>query len=304
MKYILLSLLFFVTSLSHAQTESEAYKKKYDKLISQVGVAGVGVETLLNHWEAEDSLNADMLLGRFRYHFVKSQTTEIVQKTEDRYLGMSPTFKLKDTLDRYVYYFQEQMFKDEGFGKSVKVLDKLIRLYPDNLDYRMLKGDAYLAYEKGNPDLTVDYLIALSEEAAERSEDWKHGDRSVTRDDFSELMQDYCYALYQLGTPSAKEGFFNLSQTLYECFPSNLNYLNNIGSYHILSNEYKAALKCFSKVLKKDKGNLAAIQNSILACRRMKNTKLEIKYLNMMVEYGPEIEVLKAQARIKSLESK
>lgn len=303
MKYILLSLMF-VASMAYAQTDSQSYKKKYDKLVSQVGITGVGVETLLNHWEADDSLNADMLLGRFRYYFVKSQSTEVVKKAENKYLGMEPILKLKDSLDRDVYYYQELMFEDEVFGRSIKVLDKLIGLYPDNLDYKLLKGDAYLSYEKGNPDMAVDYLIALSNETVSRSRDWKFGDKTLGKNDFSELMQDYCYTMFLVGTPASKEAFFNLSETLHELFPDDVNFPNNIGSYYMLMAENKTALKWFSKVLKKDKGNMTAIQNSILACRLIKNIKLEKKYLEMMVEYGPEMEVLKAQARLKALNAK
>ena len=73
------------------------FERKYDLLVSQLGPAGVGVETVLDNWEAEDSTDAKMLLGRFSYYFAKSQTGAVVQKPQSRYLGMEPILSLKDS---------------------------------------------------------------------------------------------------------------------------------------------------------------------------------------------------------------
>ena len=43
------------------------------------------------------------------------------------------------------------------------------------------------------------------------------------------------------------------------------------------------------------------MQNGLLASRKMKNLKLEKKYLEMMVKYGPENERLQAEGRLKVL---
>lgn len=59
-----------------AQTESERYEQRYDMLVSKLGPAGVGVETVLNNWEKVDSANAKMLLGRFSYLFTKAQSPQ------------------------------------------------------------------------------------------------------------------------------------------------------------------------------------------------------------------------------------
>ena len=96
--------------------------------------------------------------------------------------------------------------------------------------------------------------------------------------------------------------FLALSQKLAEVYPDHLDFMNNIGSYHMLAkNDYKAALKQYGKVLKKDPSNYTAIKNSVLASRRMGNVKSEKKYLQMLVEYGPENEKSVAKARLEQL---
>jgi hypothetical protein len=49
--------------------------------------------------------------------------------------------------------------------------------------------------------------------------------------------------------------------------------------------DYKGALKTYGKVLKKEPGNLTALQNCLLAARRMKNTKLIEKYNLQLQKY-------------------
>jgi hypothetical protein len=46
------------------------------------------------------------------------------------------------------------------------------------------------------------------------------------------------------------------------------------------------------------------MQNGLLASRRMKNIKLEKKYLEMIVKYGAEKDSLLAKGRLDALNSK
>lgn len=301
MKRILLGLILVLGSIaSYAQT-SDMYERRYNLVTQQLGPAGLGVEAILNSWEKVDSTNLNMLLGRFRYYLAKGQSTEVVSKYEKKYLGMDPILKLKDSLDRDVFYFQETSYDDELFGQSMKPLDKAIALYPDRLDLRVLKANVYMTYEKGSPDLTLAYLKALADEGASRKTDWDFEGEKEDMEFFKEAMQEYCYSFFMLATPSARQAFFDLSQHLYKLFPDKVDFLNNVGSYYLVTEDYKSALKTYSKVLKKYPEDLTAIQNCVLAARRTKDAKLEIKYLQMMVKYAPDKDALAAKARIDAL---
>jgi tetratricopeptide (TPR) repeat protein len=76
-----------------------------------------------------------------------------------------------------------------------------------------------------------------------------------------------------------------LSRKLNVLFPEYLDFLNNIGSYQLMCQDYKGALKTYGKVLKKEPGNVTALQNCLLAARRMKNTKLIEKYNMQLQKY-------------------
>lgn len=304
MKRIFVGLILLVGSvLANAQT-SEMYERRYNLVTQQLGPAGVGVETILNTWEQVDSTNLNMLLGKFRYFMAKGQSTEVVCRPEKKYLGMEPILKLKDSLDRDVYYFQETSYDDELFGQAMNPLDKAISLYPDRLDLRTMKANAYLTYEKGSPELTVAYLKSLAVEGASRKKDWDFEGEMKDKEFFKDAMQEYCYSLFVIGTPSARKAFLDLSQQLYKIFPDKVDFLNNIGSYHLVMEDFKSALKVYSKVLKKCPDDLVAIQNCVLASRMMKDAKGEVKYLQMMVKYAPEKDALIAKARMDALNRK
>lgn len=277
--------LALVSALSYAQSQSEVLEHRYNLLVEKVGLAGIGVETVLDAWEKVDSTNLNMQLGRYRYYLTKAQSTTVVAKPEKRYLGLEPILSLKDSLGKEVYYFQEPVFDDTLYGQAMKSMDKVIALAPDRLDFRFMKANTYITYEKGSPDMTLGYLLDLCDEAAARTKDWTFGQEKKGRDFFADAMQEYCYNLFLIGTPSSREAFVRLSRKLNGIFPEYLDFLNNIGSYQLMSQDYKGALKTYGKVLKKEPDNLTALQNCLLAARRMKNPKLIEKYNLQLQKY-------------------
>lgn len=301
-KIISFALLAASAVVLSAQTVN--YEQRYDLLVSKLGPAGVGIETLLGNWEKADSASVRLLAARFDYYFNKSQRTEVVKKDVNRYLGMKPLLSLKDSTGRDVYYYQESFFDDDVYGKALKAADRAVALYPDRLDFRFMKANAYISYEKESPDMALAYLLALADED-KRGMAWTFEGKKSEDGFFAEAMQEYCYSFYAIGTSRAMNAFVALSEKMLENYPDNAGFMNNIGSYHMVTdNNYKAALKCYGKVLKKHPGDYTAIRNSMLAARKLKNVKLEKKYLQMLVEHGPEKEKLQAQTRLKALNGK
>lgn len=305
MKRIVLSLAGVLIALaSFAQTESERYEQRYELLVSKLGAAGVGVETVLNNWEKVDSTNAKMLLGRFSYLFTKAQTPQVVIKDSKRYLGMEPVLALKDSLGNDVFYYQDNLFDDEIYGQAVKAADKAISTWPDRLDFRFMKANAYIAYEKDSPDMALAYLIDLVDEDSSRKAPWTYDGEEAEKGFFEDAMQEYCYSFYTIGSPASYEAFLALSQKLLSFYPSNAGFMNNIGSYYLVKQDYKTSLKYYDKVLKKHPDDYTAMQNGLLASRKMKNVKLEKKYLSLIAEHGSEKDKALAKSRLDALNKK
>ena len=278
------------------------HEQRYNLLVSKFGPGGVGVETVLNNWAKVDSTTVKLLAARFDYYFTKAATTQVVAKPGNKYLGMKPVLTLKDSTGADVCYYQEQVFDDEIYGKALRAVDKAINTHPYMLEFRFMKANAYIAYEKESPDMALAYLIALAVEDSSRKSPWKYDGKEVDPGFVTDAMKDYCYSFYSIGSQKSLDAFMKLSEKMNELHPGNLDYLNNIGTYYLVAaNDYKTALKYYGKVLKKRPSDYTAIKNSVIAARKMKNTKQEKKYLQMIVKYGPDNEKTQAELRLKAL---
>ena len=293
-----------ISLLSYAAAaQSERYEQRYDLLVSKLGPAGVGVETVLDNWEKADSTNPKMLVARFEYLFTKSQTTQVVTKQSGKYLGMEPLLTVKDSTGNDVHYYQEAFYDDELYGQAVQAVDKAISIHPSRLEFRFVKANAYIAYEKESPDMAIAYLKELINEFRTSKEDWTYNGEKIDEEFFPDSMLEYCFSFYSIGSPAAMDAFLNLSQQMSALYPDNPAFVNNVGTYHFVAKQdFKTALKFYNKVLKSHPDDYTAIKNCILVAKKQNNLKLEKKYLQMMVKYGPEKEQMTAKARLSHIE--
>lgn len=283
--YIFAALVLSV--MASAQTSD--YQRRYNALLDRVGFAGVGMETLIENWGKAEPENPQMLQASFYYYFVKSQSTEVISRSEPKYLGVTPIMTLKDSTGADIHYYEVLKYDDELFSKAIKAADKMISVSPDRLDYRFLKANAYLSYERESPDMAISSIMALAYDYKTSKTKWLYPDEEtqepsqVDSELFTQMMQEYCYSLYVLGTPSSYDAFLRLSQRLNEYFPKEPNFLGNIGSYYqVVKKEYKTALKYYDKALKLAPDDVNVIRNALLASRQLKNEKLIKKYTKML----------------------
>lgn len=276
---------FMLASAVSAQTVN--YENRYNLLVSQVGPAGVGVETLLDKWSLADSTDRNMLLAKFDYYFTKSQSEQIVKKSQKQYLGMDPVLSLKDSTGASIYYFREIMYDDDLFAQALKVADRLSAFYPDDIEYRFLKANALIAYEKESPDMAAAYLFDLIEQNSSRARPWNFEGEKMDAKFFPESMQEYCRTFYTVGSEAAMSTFYAISKHMNELYPDHTCFMSNMASYYLVAKEDpKAALKYYGKVLKKVKDDEVALRNSCIAARKAGNRKLEQKFHQQLIQYG------------------
>ncbi|MGN0188156.1 MAG: tetratricopeptide repeat protein [Candidatus Cryptobacteroides sp.] len=283
--------------------ESERYSKKYDQLVSVLGPAGVGIETVLDKWEACDPQNKKMLTARFNYYFAKSKTSSVVSKPGKKYLGNEPLFSLKDSTGNDIRYFEEVTYDDSLFSMALKDIDKAASFYKKDVGLRFNKAAALTAYEKESPDMALVCLERLVDEYYASPEGWTFDGEDIDREIFEGAIQEYCYTFFNIGTESSYNAFRSLAEKMLTKSPSSTMFLSDVGSYWLVAQKNpKKALKYYDKVLKISPKDYTAAKNCILIARKQKSAKLEKKYLPVLIEVSPdEKERMSAKARLEQL---
>jgi tetratricopeptide (TPR) repeat protein len=282
--------------------DAQDYERKYNLLVERVGPAGVGVETLLDNWAKAEQDSDKMLAAKFNYWLAKGQGSEVVAKSQKKYLGMDAVLALKDSTGADVYYFEVLKYDDECFREAISAVDRAIAMYPERLDFRFMKANAYVSYERESPDMALANLLSLVNDFESGREEWVYDGQPADEEFFAGAMQEYCYSFYALGTPGSYEAFRKLSEVMLGHYPDNAGFMSNLGSYHMLvRKDFKTALKFYNKVLKKHPDDYISIRNSALAARRLGNAKMEKKYLQMILVHGTESDKLQAQSRLDML---
>ncbi|MBR5724103.1 MAG: hypothetical protein IKX62_01850 [Bacteroidales bacterium] len=252
-----------VCAAAAAQTTAEEFQARYERLVRNVGYAGVGVETLIDRWEEAFPDDPAVPMARFNYYFLKGQSTEIVPVPgERRYLGKAPVMTLKDPQGELVPYFEEDFYDEEYFGEAVKVLDRQIAAHPDELRWRYAKVAALSAYEKESPDMAAAELKTLIKRQETARPSWTLDGEPAGEDVFQQGVGELCAAFFDAGSPASLQYFFDISERMNKLYPKNPAFLDNIGSFwQVAKGNDKQAAKYYKKALKLDPTDYAATRN-------------------------------------------
>ena len=283
MKRISAALAALVLVCTALPAQSVDWQKKYERQVKAVGLSGVGVETILDSWGAADSSSVDYLAARYAFWFDKSHSLVVEAHDSPRYLGMEPMLELSDSSkSNTVWYYQVDSFDDELFGRALRYLDKAAAAMPAELEYRVWKVSALILYEKESPDMTLGLILSLIDEDRSTGQKWLYQGEEQDRDFFDGLIQEFCWNLFNLGTPQAREAFLKVSEKMLSYDRKSPVFMANVGSYLMSVKEYKKALKQFDKVLKLDPDNDTAIRNCVTIARILRDDKLKSKYNPML----------------------
>ena len=283
MKRISAALAALVLVCTALPAQSVDWQKKYERQVKAVGLSGVGVETILDSWGAADSSSVDYLAARYAFWFDKSHSLVVEAHDSPRYLGMEPMFERSDSSkSNTVWYYQVDSFDDELFGRALRYLDKAAAAMPAELEYRVWKVSALMLYEKESPDMTLGLILSLIDEDRSTGQKWLYQGEEQDRDFFDGLIQEFCWNLFNLGTPQAREACLKVSEKRLSYDRKSPVFMANVGSYLMSVKEYKKALKQFDKVLKLDPDNDTAIRNCVTIARILRDDKLKSKYNPML----------------------
>lgn len=273
----LISALLLACMQLSAQTEPQTktpvdeYVARYNRQVKNVGYSGVGVETILDRWEADYPEDVNPKVGRINYLLDKSQSFEVVKSVDAKYLGKKPIATLKDENGADVNYFNDVVYEEETFAECQKLIDSYIKKYPNELRYRLCKITTLLDYEKEYPDMTEGEISALIDE---RGTAWTLDGVLADQETFLDVIQEYCFSLYSVGTPASYESFYRISQRMSGCYPKNTSFIDNMGSYWLVYHKnYKKAISTYNKALKIDPEDQVALRNKKTAEKMLAASK-------------------------------
>lgn len=260
MKRIIVILTALLCFNCFAQTN---HKAAYERQVSSVGYAGVGVETILKKWELAEPENPDLHYAKFNFNYAKAQSTEVLTKPGKKYLGLDPILNLKDSLNNDVYYYQVVKFEDEIFGEAIKSLDKAISLNDLELRYQISKVTALLAYERESPDMAAAEINSLIDRyVSTKTRPWMIDAVKLEEDIFLQAIGEYCYSFFQTATPASYKYFHEISLKMNKLYPKEVVFIDNQGAYwQAAEKNNKKALKFYKKALKIDPEDYVANTN-------------------------------------------
>ncbi len=292
-----------------AQTQPVSpFKAAYERQVKAVGPAGPGVETILDKWEADSPDDPDMLRARFNWNYTKSQSSKVVTKAQDRFMGAKPLLSLPDTSSKggKINYFEEIVFDPELYTQATKYISRAIRLRPDELRYRFDKISALISYEKESPDLATEEIRTLIDYDASAHPQWLCDGQKADKVLFDAAIQEYCFTFFRIGSEKSFESFRSLSEKMHAYSPKDPVFLDNIGTWWLIAKKNpKQALSVYKKVLKLDPDDYTALKNIILLARNEKDVKLEKKYLpKLMKVTTDESEKASCASRLEYLSGK
>lgn len=303
-KYLFSALLIVaVTIPAFAQSSEKEYYERYALLVNRLGADGVGIETLVNKWIADFPSDGNAHVAQFNYYFLKSRSTQVLQKDGKKFLGADPVLTMKDSLGNDVNFFEEAFFEDSLFTKASQAIDKAVTINPKSLDFRFCKITALEAYEKESPDMTLMTLNSLIDLFYSDPSMWTYDSDFVDGAFFRDAIQEYCLSFYLMGTPGTYDAFRKLSEHMLQYNKNDVLFLGNLGTYYLIcKQDRKQAQKYYYNVLKIDPDNYAAIKNLVVIARKDKNVKLEKKYLPLLIKVTTDpAEKMSSEARLKSL---
>lgn len=245
-----------------AQENAADIKAEYERQVRYVGLAGVGVETIINRWEVAAPEDPEVYVARFNYWLSKSAAESVViTRPQKRYLGNDPVMTLKDSLGRDVYYFEDVNYDDEAFGEALKAIDRAIELNPQEISYRFGKITSIMDYEKESPDMTAAELSLLIDDYQAGGEGWTYAGEPLTQELFCQGISEYCYRFFRTASPASYEYFLEISEKMNKLYPDEVVFIDNIGSYWQVNGDSRKALRYYRKALKIDPEDYAANNN-------------------------------------------
>ena len=279
-RYLTIVLAAIICVPLSAQKTAEEYLSRYNLLVNKLGPAGVGIETLINKWEADFPDDESMLCAKFSYYYSKCMSSQVVKKDQKKFMGKTPLLSLDDSLGVKINYFEEIFFEDSLYAIANQALDKAIREYPNDLELRITKVSSLISYEKESPDMATQTLMSLVDYNYTSKPSWTYRGQPVDAESFVQSIQDFCLTLYTVGSDASLESFRKISEKMASYNPKDSQFQDNLGTYFLIGKkDNKTALKYYSKALKINPEDYTAIKNTVLIARRDKNVKLEKKYL-------------------------
>ena len=290
MKHIFLAVSLMFSSVILAQD----YKEEFEKYFPEDTLKQYEI---LEAWEKANSNDAELYYAYFLYFFNKSKK-EITTSIEDENLAISDSLEQTEEyvlLDSPNYYYH---YNEEFFQKAMEKIDKGIELFPNRLDFRLLKilGLENREYWQSS----AKEIVKTVRYSKINNNQWIWIDNQKISGGENEFLS--AIEIHQKELPY-DENYKMVACEILKIYPNNAKNLSNLAGFYLVSKKYDKGIKILKKAKKIDPKNCDIMMQIAYAYEQKGDKANAIKYYEKTIKNGNKYEKL-AKRKIEELKKK
>jgi tetratricopeptide (TPR) repeat protein len=251
---------------------------------------------VLQMWEAAKPNDAEWYTSYYNYHFTKSKRETIVMTTTE---PQSEGFVLEDSLGQVAGYLGSQIHFDRvEFNKSIVIIDKGIKRYPNRLDMRF--GKIYALGQIADWDAFTTEIIKTIQYSTTNDNKWTWTNNEHIQDSKNFMLrsvQDYQIQLYNTEDDALLLNMRAIANEVLKYYPNHIESLSNLSVTYLLTGDYDKGIETLLRAEKISPKDYIILANIAHGYNLKQDYKKAIEYYEKVVLYGDEnaIEFAKQQ---------
>ncbi|MBW8360636.1 MAG: tetratricopeptide repeat protein [Kaistella sp.] len=298
------TLLFLALSVVTGQINSQTFKTRFAKLVSENDT--VGQVKLLESWEKTDRNDPELFIAYYNY-YVNKAGKEVITLGQnpkgDDVLALMDQDKTKK--EPVAYMYGDIQYDPDLLSKGFSWINRGIEKHPDRLDMRF--GKIYLLGQIGDYENFTTEIIRAVDHSVVNDNKWKWDDSKPyeqTSKYFLSNIQTYVIHLYNTGDDALLDNMKRIAEAVLKNYPDHIESLSNLSIVYMVQKQYSKAFEPLLKAHRLNPEDFIVLSNLGQAYKLTGDKNNAIKYYELTVKYGDEQAKRFAKEQIKEIKGK